>query len=131
MFFVSFGQIPGQLTKTKSAWKKLIHISSKLNNKSFLFSTDSGGCNGFNFDLNKMKKEDFNRIKTLKPNFLEQDGIKVYIDPIAEIYLLGTTIDYITQDYDKNIFESKFDFVIDKKLASTCGCGISFTPNDL
>jgi len=119
------------ITITKSAWKKLIHISSKLNNKSFLFSINSGGCNGFNFDLNKMKKEDFNRIKTLKPNYLEEVGIKVYIDPIAEIYLLGTTIDYITQDYDKNIFESKFEFIIDKKLASTCGCGISFTPNEL
>jgi iron-sulfur cluster assembly protein len=78
-----------------------------------------------------MKKDDFNRIKKLKPNYLEQEGIKVYIDPIAEIYLLGTTIDYIKQDYDKNIFESKFDFNIDKNLASTCGCGISFTPNNL
>ena len=56
-----------------------------------------------------MKKDDFNK-KKLKPNYLEQEGIKVYIDPIAEIYLLGTTIDYITQDYDKNIFESKFEF---------------------
>jgi iron-sulfur cluster assembly accessory protein len=116
---------------TKSAWKKLIHISSKSNNKSFLFGINSGGCNGFNFDLNKMKNDDFNRRKKLKPNYLENEGIKVYIDPIAEIYLLGTTIDYITQDYEKNIFESKFEFIIDKKLASTCGCGISFTPNNL
>jgi len=73
-----------------------------------------------------MKKDDFNRIKT-KTKLFRTRGYKVR--PIAEIYLLGTTIDYITQDYDKNIFESKFDFIIDKKLASTCG--ISFTPNNL
>ena len=113
---------------TKSAWKKIINICSKSNNKLFLFGINSGGCNGFNFDLNKMKKEDLNRIKNLKPNYLEEEGVKVYIDPIAEIYLLGTTIDYIREDYEKNIYESKFEFIIDKKLASTCGCGISFTP---
>jgi len=47
---------------------------------------------------------------------------------LSELYLLGTTIDYINQDYIKNIFESKFIFNIDKELASACGCGISFTP---
>ena len=44
------------------------------------------------------------------------------------MFLLGTTINYISEDYEKGIFENKFVFTPDKKIASSCGCGISFTP---
>ena len=43
------------------------------------------------------------------------------------MFLLGTTIDYVKEDYNKNIFESKFIFVPNKDLANTCGCGVSMT----
>ena len=45
------------------------------------------------------------------------------------MYLLGTTVDYIQEDYGKGIFESKFKFEINKEKMSSCGCGISFTPH--
>ena len=44
------------------------------------------------------------------------------------MYLFGTTIDHISEDYKKGLFENKFVFLPDKNLASSCGCGISFTP---
>jgi iron-sulfur cluster insertion protein len=114
---------------TQTAWKKLFDISSKSNNNRFLFSATSGGCNGFNFNLNLMTDNEKVIIcKKQTANFISNDDITVYIDPLSELYLLGTTIDYINQDYIKNIFESKFIFNIDKELASACGCGISFTP---
>ena len=47
------------------------------------------------------------------------------------MYLIGTTIDFINEDFNKGIFESKFIYNIDKKLASSCGCGISFTPKNV
>ena len=47
------------------------------------------------------------------------------------MYLLGTTIDYISEDYSKGQYESKFVFNVDKKFASSCGCGISFSPKNL
>ena len=37
---------------TNMAWKKLFDIGRQANKKNFLFSASSGGCNGFNFDLN-------------------------------------------------------------------------------
>ena len=43
---------------TSTAWKKLFDISRQANKKKFLFSASSGGCNGFNFDLNIMKDTD-------------------------------------------------------------------------
>jgi len=113
---------------TSSAWKKLADISLESDKKNFLFSALSGGCNGFNFDLNIMKDEDYRIMDKYKANYLSKDDVKVYIDPMSEMHLLGTMINYTTEDYKKGIFESKFVFDIDKNLASACGCGISFTP---
>ena len=50
---------------------------------------------------------------------------------MSEMYLIGTTIDYVKEDYNKGIFENKFIYNIDKKLASSCGCGVSFMPRNL
>jgi Fe-S cluster assembly iron-binding protein IscA len=53
---------------------------------------------------------------------------RVYVDPMSEMYLLGTTIDHVKEDYANGQYESKFIFEVDKELLSTCGCGTSFTP---
>ena len=47
---------------------------------------------------------------------------------MSEFLLIGTTIDYINEDFSNGIFENKFIFSPDKTLANSCGCGISFTP---
>ena len=117
---------------TKSAWSKLGQIirdqGANGTNKSyaFLFSASSGGCNGFNYDLSTIDKREFKELN--KPNILEHEDIRFAVDPLAEIYLLGTTIDYVKEDYSKNIFESKFVFIPDKNMATSCGCGVSFNP---
>lgn len=116
---------------TSNAWKKIFDISSKSQNNKLLFGATSGGCNGFNFNLNLMKKDDYKDIKNLKPNFIENNNIKVYIDPFSEMHLIGTEIDYVQENFDKGIFENKFVFNIDKKLASSCGCGVSFMPKKI
>ena len=47
------------------------------------------------------------------------------------MYLLGTEIDYIKEDFNKKIYESKFIYNIDKNLMTTCGCGTSFSPKNI
>jgi len=111
---------------TQSALSKLAKIVKSTHNYAFLFSANSGGCNGFNYDLSTINKDEFDILEN--PNILEHADIRFAVDPLAEIYLIGTTIDYIKEDYSKNIFESKFVFIPDKNLATTCGCGISFNP---
>ena len=59
---------------------------------------------------------------------LQDNKTLVYVEPLSELYLMGTTIDYIKEDYTKGQFENKFVFNVDKERASSCGCGISFTP---
>ena len=112
---------------TKPAWSKIHQIiQSNSNNHALLFYANSGGCNGFNYELSTIDKNEFNALR--KPNVLECGDNKVAVDPMSEMYLLGTTIDFVKEDYSKNIFESKFVFIPDKNMATTCGCGVSFNP---
>lgn len=114
---------------TKNAWRKIDTILKTSNNKlGFLYSASSGGCNGFNFELNLLKEDTHKDIVSNKYyTVLQNDNSKIYIDPISEMYLLGTTIDYINEDYSKGLYESKFKFNINKDIMSSCGCGISFS----
>ena len=116
---------------TKNAWIKMSEILKLTQNKyGFLYSASSGGCNGFNFELNLMDKKIHDQITNNKfHTILKNDSDKLYIDPVSEMYLLGTTIDYTIEDYSKGEFESKFTFLINKETMSSCGCGISFSPN--
>lgn len=121
------------ITITDTAWKKINNVLEKTKNKQgFLFSANGGGCNGFNYNLSTLsKKEYMNMYKETKfLNYVNKDNIKVYIDPLSEIYLLGTTIDYIEEDFENNIYESKFKFIPEKDKATTCGCGVSFSPKN-
>ena len=117
---------------TANAWKKMGSIIQKSNNKNgFIFGANSGGCNGFNFDLRLIETEEQQEIMKMKPSILTNNEINLYIEPLSEMHLIGTTIDYIHEDCSKGIFENKFVYKIDKKLASSCGCGVSFMPRNL
>ena len=115
---------------TKNAWVKMSQIINASKNKyGFIYSASSGGCNGFNFELNLLSKKDYKKINKNKfLTILTDNDSKIYIDPLSEMYLLGTTIDYVNEDYSKGQLESKFVFDVDKDLMSSCGCGISFSP---
>ena len=76
------------ITITKNAWGKLEQIINKSNNKhGFIFGVTSGGCNGFNFDLRLMQKEEYEGIQKLKPNVLNYNNVNVHIEPLSEMYL--------------------------------------------
>ena len=120
------------ITITKKAFSKMNTIMKKSNNKNgFLFGVNSGGCNGFNFDLKLIESTELNEIKKLKPNIISQDSVNVFVDPLSEIYLFGTTIDYTEEDFSRGIFENKFVYKVNKELATSCGCGVSFNPRKL
>ena len=74
----------------------------------------SGGCAGMSYVLEYAKET--------KPNdeVIEDKGVKVFIDPAAVIYLLGTEM-----DYKKEEFSSSFVFN-NPNETERCGCGESF-----
>ena len=76
-------------------------------------SLKEGGCAGYEYDMQWAEEP--------KPgdDVVEQDGVKVFIDPSALLYLLGSTMDY---QEDK----LKAGFVFDNpNQISACGCGES------
>ena len=115
---------------TVNAWQKISEIMIQSNNKyGLMYSASSGGCSGFNFDLGLLDKPTYKKMSKMKyVTILTDVNAKVYVDPMSEMHLLGTTIDYIKEDYSQGQFENKFIFEVDKELLSTCGCGTSFTP---
>jgi len=118
---------------SKNAWTKMTAILKHSKNKNgFIYSASSGGCNGFNFVLELLSDDVYNDITKNKfITILIDNETKLYVDPLSEMNLLGTSIDYITEDYTKGQFENKFIFNVNKELMTTCGCGTSFTPKDI
>lgn len=123
--------VKSPINVTKNAWDKIGSIMKKSENTNgFLFSVSSGGCNGFNYNLNLIDDNEMNDLnkEKIKSTILVNGGSKIYVDSKSEFYLIGTTVDFVKEDYSKNIFESKFTFSPDKEKASSCGCGVSFSP---
>ena len=77
-------------------------------------SVKSGGCAGMSYVMEYSKK--------INPNdeVVEDKGVKVFIDPAAVLYLLGTEM-----DYKKEEFSSSFVFN-NPNETERCGCGESF-----
>ena len=122
-FFSSITKFP--IIVTNNAWNKMEDILKIKKYQGFIFSATSGGCNGFNYNLEVLdiNKDIYNTYATIKNN-----NVNILIEPISEIYLIGTTIDYVSEDFQNNIFENKFIFTPNKNIATSCGCGISFNP---
>ena len=74
----------------------------------------TGGCAGMSYSLEYAKD------KKANDEVIEDKGVKVFIDPAAIIYLLGTEM-----DYKKEKFSSQFVFK-NPNETERCGCGESF-----
>jgi len=74
----------------------------------------TGGCAGMSYIMEYAKD--------IRPNeeVIEDKGVKVFIDPKAIMYLLGTEM-----DYKKEKFSSQFVFK-NPNETERCGCGESF-----
>ena len=74
----------------------------------------SGGCAGMSYIMEYTKE--------VKPNdeVIEDKGVKLFVDPGAIMYLLGTEM-----DYKKEQFSSSFIFK-NPNETERCGCGESF-----
>ena len=77
-------------------------------------SVKSGGCAGMSYVMEYSKE--------INPSdeVIEDKGVKVFIDPKAIMYLLGTEMDYKEEN-----FSSQFVF-LNPNETERCGCGESF-----
>ncbi len=100
--------------KAASQIKKIIS-SSKEEVLGIIVGVDKSGCSGYAYKLDYAKKEN-----TKGFEIIDSKGVKVFIEPKATMFLVGSEMDYII---DK--LSSRFVFN-NPNEKSTCGCGESF-----
>ena len=100
------------ITLTERAKKYLNSIDRDSSNHVSL-SVRGGGCSGFQYVWGM--KNDYPDVNWSDPI----DDILV-IDPLAEMYLLGSEVDYITE------LGGSYLAVKNPMQTSSCGCGESF-----
>lgn len=78
-------------------------------------SVVGGGCSGFQYSLGldaNARDDDI---------VVEQDGVKLFVDPTSQQYVHGTMLDYVN-----GLHGAGFKFV-NPNASRTCGCGSSFS----
>ena len=105
------------ITVTDRAASQMKKIISEAKDEvlGVIIGVDKTGCSGYAYKLDYAKNEN-------KKNFeiIESKGVKIYIEPAATMFLIGSEMDYTI---DK--LSSRFVFN-NPNEKSTCGCGESF-----
>ncbi len=101
--------------KASDQLKKIIE-SAPSDTIGVVVGIDKSGCNGSSYKLDFVKKTEVEKFE-----FVEKGNVKIFIDPKATMFLLGSEMDYST---DK--LSSRFIFK-NPNETSTCGCGESFS----
>ena len=104
------------ITLSDNAASRIKEILSNDETKSIgvRVGVKSGGCAGMSYIMEYAKEINSN------DEIIEDKGVKVFIDPSAIMYLLGTEM-----DYKKEQFSSSFIFK-NPNETERCGCGESF-----
>ena len=104
------------ITLSENAAIRIKEIMSKAQNSAVgvRVGVKSGGCAGMSYIMEYTKE--------INPTdeMIEEKGVKLFIDPGAIMYLLGTEV-----DYKKDEFSSSFIFK-NPNETERCGCGESF-----
>ena len=104
------------ITLSVSAAERIKQIMSSDTNNSVgvRIGVKSGGCAGMSYVM------EYTKTSNPSDEVIEDKGVKVFIDPGAIMYLLGTEMDYKTEE-----FSSSFVFK-NPNETERCGCGESF-----
>jgi len=107
--------IPGKaaVTITPSAANQISRLMAQDGHHGLRIGIKKGGCAGMEYTM-----EYATAINPLD-EVVEQDGARVMIAPLAQMFLIGTQVDYET-----TLLSSGFRF-INPNVVEACGCGES------
>jgi len=107
--------IPGKqaVTITPKAAAHIATLMDRDGNKGLRIGVKKGGCAGMEYTMDYATEIDPH------DEVVEQDGARVMIAPMAQMFLFGTEIDYET-----SLLESGFKFR-NPNVTEACGCGES------
>jgi iron-sulfur cluster assembly protein len=112
--------IPGKaaVTLTPAAVRQVSRIMARDGVSGLRIGVKKGGCAGMEYTM------DYVAEANPLDEVVEQDGARVLVAPMAQMFLIGTVIDYET-----SLLESKFTFR-NPNVAEACGCGESIKFKD-
>ena len=113
--------IPGKqaVTMTPKAIAQIRKLMERDGRAGLRIGVKKGGCAGMEYTMDYVDAADPN------DECVEQDGARVMIAPMAQMFLFGTEIDYET-----SLLESGFKFR-NPNVADACGCGESIKFKDV
>ncbi|MEH6776324.1 MAG: iron-sulfur cluster assembly accessory protein [Cereibacter changlensis] len=112
--------IPGKqaVTLTPAAAKQIARLMDKQSSKGLRIGIKKGGCAGMEYTMDYVSE-----VNPMDET-VEQDGARVMIAPMAQMFLFGTEIDYET-----SLLEAGFKFR-NPNVSEACGCGESIKFKD-
>ena len=112
--------IPGKaaVTLTPAATRQIARLMEKQGSAGLRIGVKKGGCAGMEYTM------DYVAEKNPLDEVVEQDGAKVFIAPMAQMFLIGTEI-----DYEIDLLQAGFKFR-NPNVAEACGCGESIKFKD-
>ena len=107
--------IPGKnaVSLTPKAAAQIARLMTREGHSGLRIGVKKGGCAGMEYTMEYVESTDPN------DEVVEQDGAKVMIAPMAQMFLFGTEI-----DYEVSLLESGFKFN-NPNVSEACGCGES------
>jgi len=112
--------IPGKqaVTMTGAAATQIARLMQSGGKQGLRIGVKKGGCAGMEYTMEYVSEIDPN------DEVVEQDGARVMIAPMAQMFLFGTEI-----DYQVGLLEAGFQFR-NPNVAESCGCGESIKFDD-
>lgn len=101
------------VTMTPRAASQIAKLMDKRGHSGLRIGVKKGGCAGMEYTMDYVTDRDPH------DEVVEQDGARVLIAPMAQMFLFGTEI-----DYEVSLLESGFKFN-NPNVSEACGCGES------
>ncbi len=113
--------IPGKqaVTMTDKAARQIAKLMAQGDTKGLRIGVKKGGCAGMEYTMDYVSDIDPH------DEVVEQDGARVMIAPMAQMFLFGTEI-----DYEVSLLEASFKFR-NPNVTDACGCGESIKFKDV
>ncbi len=113
--------IPGKspVTMTPNAVRHITRLMEREGAKGLRVGVKKGGCAGMEYTMETAAEIGEHE------EVVEQDGARVIIAPMAQMFMFGTEIDYET-----GLLESGFKFR-NPNVTEACGCGESIKFGDM
>lgn len=106
---------PVRLTEKAAERLKDMIAAEKDADLAFRIAVEGGGCSGFSYKFDLAKEGEPGDIES------EQHGVRVVVDPMSLLYVLGAEVDYV-----EDLIGASFQ-VKNPNAQNSCGCGSSFS----